>query len=351
MNRDKTIDRLRGFAMLWVILIHALYWGEFFTNTHVNLLKSYLLFEMPLFFYVTGASSRYSNTTEYFHFLFRRFKRFMIPYWVFSAICVALTISYHAIYNTMNLSTAIQTLLSWILPFDTQISSLSYLTWALWFIPVYLCVLTLIPLLKKAAATHPVRYFIILACIFMIVCLCRTGWIQNIAFYGLWTYIGLFHKEIALAAKSKEHQKYFILSAIASSSGMILTFLCGASLDIQYHKFPPNITFALYSIAALSVILLFLPQFNHLFDFWEKNILMRRILDLFSTRSLTIYLYQGFAFNLAMRLVRRLAPRSGFLAPYIQCLFCFAVTVLICAVFAIVLGWVEDFGKQKKPNS
>jgi len=50
MNRDKTIDRLRGFAMIWVIVVHVLYWGYFFNNGYVNLLKSFCLFEMPLFF-------------------------------------------------------------------------------------------------------------------------------------------------------------------------------------------------------------------------------------------------------------------------------------------------------------
>lgn len=50
MNRDKTIDRLRDFAMLWVIVVHVLYWGDFFISGYVNLLKSFCLFEMPLFF-------------------------------------------------------------------------------------------------------------------------------------------------------------------------------------------------------------------------------------------------------------------------------------------------------------
>lgn len=44
MNRDKTIDRLRGFAMIWVIVVHVLYWGNFFTNGYVNLLKSGAIF-------------------------------------------------------------------------------------------------------------------------------------------------------------------------------------------------------------------------------------------------------------------------------------------------------------------
>ncbi len=48
MSRDKTIDRLRALAMFQVIVVHVLYWGNFFTNGYINLLKSFLLFEMPL---------------------------------------------------------------------------------------------------------------------------------------------------------------------------------------------------------------------------------------------------------------------------------------------------------------
>ena len=50
-KRDETIDLLRGTAMLWVILVHVLYWGDFFSSPFINLLKSFCLFEMPLFFF------------------------------------------------------------------------------------------------------------------------------------------------------------------------------------------------------------------------------------------------------------------------------------------------------------
>ena len=47
-KRDETIDRLRGFAMFWVIVVHVLYWGNFFDNERINLLKSFCLFESEL---------------------------------------------------------------------------------------------------------------------------------------------------------------------------------------------------------------------------------------------------------------------------------------------------------------
>lgn len=36
-KRDESLDHLRGFAMLWVIIIHALYWGGYFQNIQSEL--------------------------------------------------------------------------------------------------------------------------------------------------------------------------------------------------------------------------------------------------------------------------------------------------------------------------
>ncbi|MDO5138386.1 MAG: acyltransferase family protein, partial [Oscillospiraceae bacterium] len=78
--------------MIWVIVVHTLYWGNFSSDSSFNLIKSFFLFEMPLFFFVTGASNSFSRSTGYYRFVFRRYKRILIPYWVFALICAGWTI-------------------------------------------------------------------------------------------------------------------------------------------------------------------------------------------------------------------------------------------------------------------
>lgn len=148
MSRDKTIDRFRGFAMFWVIVVHVLYWGNFFTNGYVNLLKSFCLFEMPLFFFITGASNNLSKTNNYFNFVSKRFQRILIPYWVFAIICATLSMVKYSVEGNLDFITGIKVLLSWMVPINRQMTSVSYLTWALWFVPVYLCIVLIIPALK-----------------------------------------------------------------------------------------------------------------------------------------------------------------------------------------------------------
>ena len=51
MERDKTIDNLRGFAMFWVIVVHVLYWGNFFTHVIISAVQIITLILLPNVFY------------------------------------------------------------------------------------------------------------------------------------------------------------------------------------------------------------------------------------------------------------------------------------------------------------
>ena len=244
MSRDKTIDHLRGFAMFWVIVVHVLYWGSFFTNGYVNLLKSFCLFEMPLFFFITGASNGFSKTKNYFDFVSKRFQRILIPYWVFAVICALLSIVKYGMEGNMDFFTGIKVLLSWMIPINKQMTSVSYLTWALWFVPVYLCIVLIIPVLKwMKQSAHKIIFGFLLFGVFIATCLLNLGWIQNISFYALWTYIGLFYSEIKFAVNQKQTRKYFAFTFVSGAAMICLLHFAGQSLDMQANKFPPNIMF------------------------------------------------------------------------------------------------------------
>ena len=49
--RDRELDKLRAVAMMWVILIHVLYWNDLFSEGWCNIARSFLLIEMPLMFF------------------------------------------------------------------------------------------------------------------------------------------------------------------------------------------------------------------------------------------------------------------------------------------------------------
>jgi surface polysaccharide O-acyltransferase-like enzyme len=55
-QRDEQLDIIRGGAMIWVVLIHCIYWTAC-VPAGWAIAKSYLLVEMPIFFYLAGASA------------------------------------------------------------------------------------------------------------------------------------------------------------------------------------------------------------------------------------------------------------------------------------------------------
>lgn len=343
-KRNETIDRLRGFAMLWVIVVHTLYWGNFSSDSYYNLLKSFFLFEMPLFFFVTGASNSFSRTKGYFNFVYKRYKRILIPYWVFALICAGWTIG-RIIRREggIEIKTAAEILFSWLLPLDRQITSIQYLTWAVWFVPVYLCVVLIIPLLKKIRQTRVAFAFLAaLIALFALICVFKLGWIQNVVFYSIWTYIGLFYSDIILWIKDLRFVYLLWIITFIGTAALIVLYNTGYPIDMQYNKFPPNIIFLIFSIVAMSLIILSIPHVDQIYDRICRINLVKRIFDLFSNRSLTIFLYQVFAFTVSIRLVYNILSGDTALLGIVKSVICFFITVPICALIALLLGSIED---------
>lgn len=342
MSRDKTIDRLRGFAMLWVIVVHVLYWGEFFTNESVNLLRSFCLFEMPLFFFITGASNSFSKIDSYFAFVSKRFQRILIPYWVFAIICALLTMGKLRAEGHLDFLTGILVFVSWMVPISRKVATVSYFTWALWFVPVYLCVVMLLPALKKMkASSRKIEFALLMVGLFVLTCLLKLGWIQHVAFYAFWTYVGLFYRDIKAATEQKQTRKYFLYSAVAGMAIMWMLCVAGQPLDMQFNKFPPNMIFFAFSVMIMGLIIFALPHLDRILGRMETGKVFGRIFNLFSNRSMTIFLYQVFAFDLTVRLSNMLVPTEGILASTAKTVLCLATTIPLCAGLAVIFGRIE----------
>lgn len=306
---------------------------------------------MPLFFFVTGASNSFGNTNGYFRFVFKRYKRILIPYWVFAVICASLSISYSVLSKGADFFTVIKILLSWLIPVDKQITSIRYLTWALWFVPVYLCVVLFIPLLKQIKqCSYAKQFAVVLFALFLITSLLNLGWFQNVTFYLFWTYIGLFYSDLSLKLNQCRFRKYLKSVTLAGIVTLIILFLLDYPIDMQQNKFPPNIMFAIFSIVAVSLILLGLPLVSKVYDRMGKYKVISRVADLFATHSMTIFLYQVFAFNFSIRLTRRLFPDSSLVMSIVKSVICLILTVPLCALFALIFGRVEQIGARKGPK-
>ena len=150
MNRDKTLDYLRGLAIIQVVFVHILYWLGIFGTGFLTIAKSFMLFEMPIFFFVTGAVNGLGKKQKYKSFCFKRIKGLLIPYYVYSAICIVISIIYYLLYNELTIKLTVKLIITWIIPLDHQMMPLPYFTWAIWFVPVYILSIILFPVIKSA---------------------------------------------------------------------------------------------------------------------------------------------------------------------------------------------------------
>lgn len=76
------IDMLRGFSILLIAYGHILVHCE-----NLQGLKLYLYsFHVPIFFVISGLVSRIKADCSYKEFFIKKFKRVMIPYFVFAVL-------------------------------------------------------------------------------------------------------------------------------------------------------------------------------------------------------------------------------------------------------------------------
>lgn len=345
-TRDKTLDYLRALAIFQVIFVHVLYWDAVISHEKINILKSWFLFEMPLFFFIIGACNSFKDVNNYFDFIRRRLLRILVPYWMFALICIMISIK---CYDQIGIIEIVNITLSWLIPMDKQITLVPYIVNPLWFVSVYLCIVILIPILKYMKNSNRDKEFVFLILLLFIgISFFDMAWMQKVIFYSLWVYIGLFYNEIKTAVLRNDiRKKAWKLTGVGVFVICILSFV-GYTLDMQYNKFPPNIMFFLYSYVVMSVILLGIPTLNKFFESIEKIKVFQRLVNILSTRSLTICLYQGFAFCFTIPLSNEVFQSSGAGSLILKLLFHLVVSVIGCILLAIVFGKIEDINVLKR---
>ena len=232
MVRDKDIDRIRGFATLQVIFVHVLYWTGLFSVGYLRVIKSFFLFEMPLFFFVTGAVNRNQTVSDPIKFVLHRITRIIVPYWIFALLNICVIVGKGILNDTLTFSYAAKAIITWIIPYDRQCYSFPYSTWALWFVPVYILCIVLLPCAitlkngKHSKLLIPI--FIVMTGLFAYLGLDIP---QKVCFYMIWVCIGFNYDTIKRIFTSKPDIYIYIYIYI----GNLLRF---ALYSVCYGLFP-----------------------------------------------------------------------------------------------------------------
>ena len=148
MRRDRKLDLMRGWAVFHMFFMHVPYWLNFYGSGWPALIRSWLLFTMAVYFFVTGAVNIEAKRRPWGEFVVRRAKVLMLPYYRYALLCTVIAAAVYVYKGQFTWELLGRTALSWVLPIDQQIMPLPFITWAVWFVPVYLSVIIVFPLTR-----------------------------------------------------------------------------------------------------------------------------------------------------------------------------------------------------------
>lgn len=333
--RDTQLDIYRALAMVYIVcVIHILYW----LDCPCEWLRSMLLFEMPVIFFIAGAAlsvkdkaGRTANDAvhEMEVMLVNRCRRILIPLYVFLPVLflwmAVMTPSFaHQPDYPIDIHalTGRDILMILLTMGCDHIPTYGYT----WFIACYLTITCIFPLERRIF--HRIPAVSILAANILLVFLlsqmtfapCALDrFVKNVVVYHCFYLIGfLFYK------KCRPGLLYTV--TLLSVSITLWQFCTGQALPMQNHKFPADGLFLIFGIAWICVLSLILKHVNlpnlYLFRLWN-------------TRGYNIYLYQIFSFYIVYLLYDHwikhihLSTSSGLAAQLFPFMVCSLLSFLI----------------------
>lgn len=286
INRDYQLDAYRALMMIYVpCVIHVLYW----LDKGSSIINSLALFEMPVIFYISGATMYITGKKRGFiELLSNRAKRVLLPYYFFifgclTYIIVSLLIAPNLVQNGKYSIIKIFLAQDRSLPVPFMIH--------LWFILPYLIVSCSFAIQQKwANKLNRWKYMVIL----LVLCCLSTALtpinptiakpIREAIFYNFFFMAGyLFYKRISF----KTLLNLTILTGIIVAISIYKEWTIKGYFSMQIHKFPPDLIFISFGIFSIGLLALFFGNFtipqNRLLNHWNKY-------------GYTIYLWQNFSF-------------------------------------------------------
>lgn len=312
-ERDVQIDVYRGLIMIYIIcVVHVAWWLQMLDEPW----RSLLLFEMPVIFFLSGATMYVTDNRHPFREnLLNRSKRVLIPYYIYAAALILCCIFIAQILpDFMNGGdTPIRNNIVNILLIQEDNIRLPYI-YHLWFIIPFLIISCSFSVQQRwAYRCGPVSY------IFIILLICATLYLipsfeGGISFkiekifrecmvYNFFFMAGyLFYKRLPL--------RKIGYVCIASAMLLIIFYaiefaLKGSITSMQLHKFPPDFIFLLYGTFSISFLALI---------FGKVNIPSNRIIQYWNHNGYTLFLWQNFSFWGYLLIINHLRLK-GLLSP------------------------------------
>lgn len=285
-KRDTQLDIYRALVMIYILcVIHTAYWMSLLGEPW----KSIILIEMPVIFFISGASlSVTKKRRSFMSHVGNRLKRVWLPYIIYMVLLILL--AWAAGWKAHNIW---QYNLSWRAIFielslwETGALAVPYL-WHLWFVVPYL-VIALIFWFEQKIADHVGRWWAMAGAlaIWGLGLLLHTMFVNQITGYNVFFLAGyLFYRQC-----SPRTVIITLVVALAVIAGYCIWI--GDFTPMQKHKFgvaSPDLLFMAYGTAALCVLSLLL---------WHVHLPGGKLISRWNVNGYTIYLWQNVAYWIA----------------------------------------------------
>ena len=275
MQRDTQLDNYRALTMIYIIcFIHITYWFDGFGEPY----RSYMLFEMPLIFFIAGAAQTYAKPKSLPKMIINRAWRVMFPFYFFMPFLAVLYVIMHLYFPhhtyTLSLWEVVKIL------FTEGNDALPYYGYT-WFISVYLIVMCLFPLESQLDRHFSIKHQLLVNIVlFAIISFTNLpNKVKEIACYNIFFLLGYLYYHKLNARKT-------IICMVLPTFITCYGFMSGASIPMQDHKFSTDLWFLAFGVTALGWISLIVSN---------MHIPQNRLLRMWNERGYTIYLYQSFS--------------------------------------------------------
>jgi fucose 4-O-acetylase-like acetyltransferase len=327
-QRSIYLDALRAVALSRVVLYHAVdsEWVTLFTA-------------MPLMFFIAGALFASSvDRRPGRSVILDRYRRILLPYWIYAAAMVALWVAVGAI-EEMGAGNWIGILFPVLAPEGPEGPGRGTeleLTWiALWYLQFHLVLSLLGPWLRRVQKSRPLQMWATIGVVFLVGFALGSGIVVVIVYTSCWL-LGYHYHDGDLQRAVRRWWRIVCVVSGPVGLGLFVAFEPG-SADSGGALRLAFIGAVLLGVFWLTLAVALRPTIEPMLD----RRVIRGTVHWFSQRSLTIYMWHLVAIYAAVVLdLPGTTNWGGTLA------WCIPLTVL--AVVAV--GWAEDLAARRSPT-
>lgn len=281
--RDKELDICRGAIMIYITcFIHLMYWEGVSAGIFAGEWVSVILFEMPVIFYIAGASYLLSEKKCFWKYVRSRVKRVVVPYWKYLLLCLPGIVLVDILRGRMF---TIGDVCSFLL-FDPR--PMSHLFSHTWFILPYLLISFCMPALFWCIDRYRLPFWLFFAGLFLLLVGIPGSpeLVQMVIAYLLFTIWGMYYKQ--------NIKWQYVACAIFSAFYLAYTLLVeNRPFNMQLNKFPPNGMFVSYCFLLLVAGGSFLRK--AVIYMYNRFAVVRQQIDIYAKDGYSIYLIHPFS--------------------------------------------------------